>query len=62
MLARVEQGVLQRRHPVRFSDVPKVLVDALFAAEDKHFFHHAGFDPLRITKAAFVNFRSGRKD
>ena len=32
------------------------------SAEDKHFFQHAGFDPLRIIKAAYVDMRQGRKE
>jgi penicillin-binding protein 1B len=61
-LVRVQEGEWQKRRPVRFQDIPRHLVDALLAAEDKHFFHHAGFDPFRIAKAAWVNFRSNRKE
>jgi penicillin-binding protein 1B len=32
------------------------------SAEDKHFFHHTGFDTLRILKAAYVDLRTGRKE
>lgn len=60
-LVRIEDGNLEKRRPVRFEGIPQVLTDALLAAEDKHFFHHAGFDPLRIVKAAWSNYRSGRK-
>jgi penicillin-binding protein 1B len=62
MLARIEDGALQRRRPVRFREIPKVLVDALLSIEDKHFFHHAGFDPMRLGKAALVNLRRGKKE
>ncbi len=47
----------EKRRLVRFQDIPKVLVDAVIAAEDKRFFHHAGFDPIRVIKAAYVNLR-----
>ncbi len=47
---------------VEYTEIPKVLIDALLSAEDKNFFTHSGFDPLRIVRAAFVNMRAGRKE
>lgn len=52
----------EKRRMVRFEEIPKVLVDAVIAAEDKRFFRHQGLDPLRIMKAAYVDMRQGRKD
>jgi len=52
----------EKRRLVRFSDIPKPLVDAVISAEDKRFFQHSGFDPFRILKAAYVDLREGRKD
>ena len=52
----------QRRRFVHFEEIPKVLVDAVLSAEDKRFFLHAGIDPTRIIKAAYVNMRSGRRE
>ncbi len=40
----------------------KVLVEAVTSAEDKRFFQHSGFDPVRIVKAAYVDLKEGRKD
>ncbi|MBK9165918.1 MAG: PBP1A family penicillin-binding protein [Bryobacterales bacterium] len=51
----------EKRRLVNFEDLPQVLVQAVISAEDKRFFHHAGFDPLRIVKAAYVDLREGRK-
>ncbi|MEI9972650.1 MAG: transglycosylase domain-containing protein [Ignavibacteriota bacterium] len=31
------------------------------SAEDKHFFSHAGFDPIRVVKAAYVDIKKGRR-
>jgi len=61
-LGRVAGGRIERSHPVRFQDVPEVLVNALLSAEDKRFFVHPGFDFLRLFKAAWVNARTGRKE
>jgi len=52
----------EKRRTVRFADIPKVLVEAVTSAEDKRFFQHSGFDPVRIVKAAWVDVREGRKD
>jgi penicillin-binding protein 1B len=52
----------EKRRMVKFQDLPKVLVDAVTSIEDKRFFQHAGFDPLRIIKAAYVDVRERRKD
>ena len=52
----------EKRRLVRFADIPKVLVDAVTSAEDKRFFQHQGFDPLRIVKAAYVDLKQGRKE
>jgi penicillin-binding protein 1B len=51
----------QKRRVVRYGDIPKLLVDAVTSAEDKRFFQHSGFDPLRIIKAVFEDVREGRK-
>lgn len=49
-----------KRRLVKFEQLPKHLVDAILAAEDKRFFQHAGFDPIRVLKAAWVNLREER--
>jgi penicillin-binding protein 1B len=50
-----------KRRIVKFEDIPSVLVNAVISIEDKRFFQHSGFDPLRIIKAVFVDIRQGRK-
>jgi penicillin-binding protein 1B len=52
----------EKRRLVKFADIPKVLIDAVTSAEDKRFFQHQGFDPLRIAKAAYVDLKEGRKE
>jgi len=43
----------KRRTPVRYQDVPRVVIDAFLAAEDDRFFQHPGFDYQGIVRAAF---------
>jgi penicillin-binding protein 1B len=52
----------EKRRMEQFTDIPPNLVHAVISAEDKHFFHHTGFDGLRILKAAYVDMRTGRKE
>jgi penicillin-binding protein 1B len=49
----------EERQPVSLNQVPKVLVNAVLAAEDARFFSHAGVDPLAVLRAAFANVRKG---
>ncbi len=49
----------QKRQIVQFSEIPTMLVNAVVAVEDKRFFQHSGFDPLRILKAAYVDLKKG---
>jgi penicillin-binding protein 1B len=51
----------EKRRFVKFRDIPPVLVQAVTSAEDKRFFQHSGFDPMRIMKAAYTDVREGRR-
>ena len=62
LIVDLDGGEREKRRMVHFDEIPKVLVDALLAAEDKHFFQHQGVDPVRLVKAAWVNVKSGRKE
>ena len=50
-----------KRRLVKFNDIPPVVVHAVISAEDKRFFQHSGFDPIRIVKAFFVDLREMRR-
>jgi penicillin-binding protein 1B len=50
----------EKRRFVKFRDIPPVLVQAVTSAEDKRFFQHSGFDPMRILKAAYTDVRDHR--
>ncbi len=51
----------QKRRLVRFDDIPKVLVNAILSAEDKRFFSHAGFDPIRLIRTVWVDVTQNRR-
>src|SRR5579862_1485398 len=50
----------EKRRLIRYEDIPPVLVHAVVSAEDKRFFQHSGFDPIRIIKAAYIDVREHR--
>ena len=62
LIQAISGSAREKRRMVKFHDIPKVLVDAVTSLEDKRFFQHAGFDPIRIIKAAYVDIKEGRKD
>ena len=62
LITNVSGPSREKRRIVKFADIPKVMVDALTSAEDKRFFQHSGFDPVRIVKAAYVDLKQGRKE
>ncbi len=50
----------EKRRLIRYEDIPPVLVHAVVSAEDKRFFQHSGFDPIRIVKSAYVDVKTGQ--
>lgn len=55
LLTNLFDSAREKRRPVRYEDLPKILVDAVLSAEDKRFFEHPGFDPVRILGAAWAD-------
>ena len=49
-----------KREIIKFDAIPKVLVDAVLAIEDRRFFQHGGVNYFRLMEAAFVDVREGR--
>ena len=50
----------EKRRLVAYADIPPILVHAVVSVEDKRFFQHSGFDPLRIAKAIFIDIKKRR--
>ena len=51
----------EKRRIVAFNDLPKNLVNAVLAAEDKRFYQHGALDLVRVFGAAFYDLSAGRK-
>jgi len=62
LIMNVSDRNRENRRIVQYREIPKVLIDAVLSAEDKHFFHHHGFDFPRMVKAAWIDLKQGRKD
>ncbi len=50
-----------KREVVQFDEIPKVLLDATTAVEDKTFWDNAGFDPVAIASAALDSLRGSSR-
>jgi penicillin-binding protein 1B len=61
LLTNLFDSSREKRRVIQFQDLPKVLVDAVLSAEDKRFFEHPGFDPVRVIGAAWADIRHGAK-
>ncbi|MBO6518491.1 MAG: PBP1A family penicillin-binding protein [Rhodospirillales bacterium] len=46
--------------PVRLSDLPPALPQAVLATEDRRYYDHFGIDPIGLARAMFANLRAGR--
>ena len=51
-----------KRRLVSYNEIPKTMVDAVLAIEDRRFFQHAGVNYYRMVEAALVDVRSGRHE
>jgi penicillin-binding protein 1A len=53
---------IEKRIPIKYSDVPQQVEDALLAIEDSRFKQHVGIDPYRILGAVFKNITTGKTE
>ena len=51
----------EKRRAISYNDIPTVLRDAVLSVEDRRFFEHPGFDPVRILGAAWADLRRGAR-
>jgi penicillin-binding protein 1B len=50
-----------KRRLLRYDQIPKVMVDAVVAIEDRRFFQHSGVNFFRLAEAAWVDLGEGRR-
>src|SRR6185295_6973879 len=48
----------EKRRVIKYEELPKHMVEAVLAIEDRRFFSHPGLDPFRIVGAALRNVRA----
>ncbi len=58
-LGTLSGNVLEERLAVSIDDLPKPLLDAIVAVEDRRFYRHYGIDPRAVLRALFANVKSG---
>jgi len=51
-----------KRQIVKYPEIPKVMVDAVLAIEDRRFFQHSGVNYFRFMQAAMIDLREGSHD
>jgi penicillin-binding protein 1A len=51
----------KKRAPLKYEEVPELMVQAVLAAEDDRFFEHPGVDYQGLLRAAFYLLRTGEK-
>lgn len=57
---KLAEFAIEKRIPIKESDIPAVVEDALLAIEDTRYYEHIGVDPYRIMGVVFRNVTSGR--
>jgi len=58
VIGRLLPGAAPERVEIQLNDLPPYLVRGLLATEDRYFYYHPGFDPVRMIEAAIADFRS----
>jgi penicillin-binding protein 1A len=56
----VGEFFIQKRVQISMGDIPREMVDATIAIEDRKFFRHWGVDIIGITRAIVQNIKAGR--
>jgi penicillin-binding protein 1B len=60
VIGRLLPGAPAERVEVQLGELPPYLVKGLLDTEDRWFYYHPGFNPIRIAEAAINDFRSHR--
>jgi penicillin-binding protein 1A len=54
----IAEYAIEKRLFVPYDAIPKLIINAFLAAEDKNFFSHSGIDPQGIIRATINNFKN----
>jgi penicillin-binding protein 1B len=57
-----DAGQRSKRQLVKYDEIPKVMVDAVLAIEDRRFFEHNGVNFIRLGEAAWIDFTHQRHE
>lgn len=55
-----DAGDRSKRQLVKYDDIPKVMVEAVTAIEDRRFFQHSGVNFMRLVEAAWIDITHQR--
>lgn len=58
VIGRLLPGAPPERVEIQLNELPPYLVRGLLATEDRYFYYHPGFDPVRMIEAAIADLRS----
>jgi penicillin-binding protein 1B len=60
--ALFDSGQRSKRQVVKYADIPKVMVDAVLAIEDRRFFEHSGVNFIRMFEAGWIDLTRQRHE
>jgi penicillin-binding protein 1B len=60
--ALFDSGQRSKRQVVKYNDIPKVMVDAVLAIEDRRFFEHSGVNFTRMFEAVWIDVMRQRHE
>jgi penicillin-binding protein 1B len=60
--ALFDSGQRSKRELVKYNDIPKVMVNAVLAIEDRRFFEHGGVNFIRMIEAGWVDLTRQRHE
>ncbi len=60
LLTSLMTGEREKRRQVRLRQIPKQVIDAVLAIEDRRFYEHPGVDPIRMVGALITNMTGER--
>ena len=60
--ALFDAGQRSKRQVVKYADIPKVMVDAVLAIEDRRFFEHSGVNFIRMFEAVWIDLTRQRHE